>query len=353
MKTPTRKASYQRLRTNLFETPLDALMSILGIGLGLYLLAVTLNWGVFNADFAGSTPDDCKGSGACWVFVKVWSYRFTYGFYPEDEVWRVNLGFALAILTLVPLFVQRIPYKGVFLVFAVAVLPAICFILFYGGVFGLDIVDTNEWGGLMITLILSGFGILGSFPLGILLALGRRSSLPIIKIFCVVFIEFWRGVPLITVLFMSSVMFNLFVPEGLTIDKFARAAIGIVLFAAAYIAEVIRGGLQGVPKGQAEATHALGLNYIQTQVYVVLPQALMMVIPGIINVFVMLLKDTSLVLIIGLFDVLGMVQLVLTNPEWTGFSFEGYIFAAFVFWLLCFCVSSYGRRLEKKRGIGR
>jgi general L-amino acid transport system permease protein len=353
MRIITKKSFYQRLRTNLFATPIDALLSIVGIGLGVYGFYLIISWGVFNASFSGSTSEDCTGSGACWVFVRVWAYRFTYGFYPEGEVWRVNLGFSLAILTLLPIFVERIPFKGYFLMLAVMVLPTICFILFYGGAFGLEIVDTNEWGGLMITLILSGFGILGSFPLGILLALGRRSSLPIIKVFCVLFIEFWRGVPLITVLFMASVMFNLFVPEGLTIDKFARAAIGIVLFAAAYIAEVIRGGLQGVPKGQIEATSALGLNYVQTQVYVVLPQALMMVIPGIINVFVMLLKDTSLVLIIGLFDVLGMVKLVLTNPNWTRFAFEGYIFAAFVFWLLCFCVSSYGRRLEKKRRIGR
>ncbi len=213
-------------------------------------------------------------------------------------------------------------------------------------------VETPLWGGLFLTLVIAVTGIVASLPIGVVLALGRRSSMPIIRAVCVGFIEFWRGVPLITVLFMSSVMFPLFLPEGLNFDKLLRALIGVMIFSAAYMAEVVRGGLQAIPKGQYEAAQALGLSYPKMMTFVVLPQALKLVIPGIVNTFIGLFKDTTLVLIIGLFDFLGMAQLAATNPNWLGFAVEGYVFTGFGFWVFCFGMSRYSQYLERKLHTG-
>jgi general L-amino acid transport system permease protein len=213
-------------------------------------------------------------------------------------------------------------------------------------------VETPLWGGLFLTLVIAIVGIVASLPIGIVLALGRRSNMPIIRAVCVGFIEFWRGVPLITVLFMSSVMFPLFMPEGMTFDKLLRALIGVMLFSAAYMAEVVRGGLQAIPKGQFEAAQALGLSYPKMMGFIVLPQALKIVIPGIVNTFIGLFKDTTLVLIIGLFDFLGSAQAVSTNPDWLGFAVEGYIFVGFGFWIFCFSMSRYSQYLERKLHTG-
>ncbi len=214
-------------------------------------------------------------------------------------------------------------------------------------------VETPLWGGLFLTLVIAITGIVASLPIGIVLALGRRSTMPIIRAVCIGFIEFWRGVPLITVLFMSSVMFPLFMPEGMTFDKLLRALIGVMIFSAAYMAEVVRGGLQAIPKGQYEAAQALGLSYPKMMGFIVLPQALKLVIPGIVNTFIGLFKDTTLVLIIGLFDFLGMAQLAATNPDWLGFAVEGYVFTGFGFWIFCFTMSRYSQHLEKKLHTGR
>jgi general L-amino acid transport system permease protein len=219
--------------------------------------------------------------------------------------------------------------------------------LLSGGSFGLPHVETNFWGGLLLTLVIAIVGIVAAFPLGILLALGRRSSMPIVKAICVVFIEVWRGVPLITVLFMSSVMLPLFLPEGMEIDKLLRALVGITLFQSAYLAEVVRSGLQAIPKGQTEAANALGLTYWQGMYKVILPQALKIVIPGIVNSFISLFKDTSLVLIIGLFDLLATIQGAFASPKWLGYAIEGYLFAALVYWIFCFGMSRYSQRVER------
>ncbi len=205
----------------------------------------------------------------------------------------------------------------------------------------------------MLTLIVAGVGIVASLPIGIMLALGRASDLPVIRALSIAFIELWRGVPLITVLFMTAVMLPLFLPEGVTMDKLVRALIGVSLFAGAYMAEVVRGGLEAVPRGQVEAAHALGLGYWRTMGSVVLPQALRVMIPGIVNVFVALFKDTTLVLIIGLFDFLGIIKAALSDPNWLGFAVEGYVFAAVVFWAFCFSMSRYSARLEQRLGGAR
>ena len=336
------------LHRNLFSSPLNTVLTLAA----LYLLWLTLppliQWALIDADWVGSSPEDCDSGGACWVFVGTRLNQFLYGFYPVPEQWRVNFGLALLALLTVPLFVKRFRHKwplGLALVFGY---PALAYLLFYGGIFGLPVVETHRWGGLMLTLVLAVAGMVLSLPLGILLALGRRSQMPVVRAACVTYIELWRGVPLITVLFMASVMLPLFLPEGATLDKLLRAMVGIVLFQAAYMAEVVRGGLQAIPKGQHEAAEALGLGYWQSMGLIILPQALKLVIPGIVNTFIALFKDTTLVLIIGLFDLLGIVQQAFADPSWLGYSVEGYLFAGLLYWVFCFSMSRYSQALERK-----
>ena len=247
--------------------------------------------------------------------------------------------------------VWRLPGRAWIGAFLLVIFPVIGFFLLYGG-FGLAVVETRLWGGLMLTLVITVVGIVGAFPLGVLLALGRRSDMPAIRAICIAFIELWRGVPLITVLFTASVMLPLFLPEGVALDKLLRALIGVMLFAAAYMAEVVRGGLQAIPKGQYEAAAALGLGYWQTMAFIILPQALGHVIPGIVNTLIGLFKDTTLVLIIGLFDFLGIIQAALTDPKWLGFAVEGYVFAGAVFWCFCFTLSRISLRFERRLAAG-
>lgn len=342
------------LRKNLFSDIPNAALTLLAIYLLWQIIPGFLDWAFFKADFFGSSRNDCSGDGACWVFVNARFSQFMYGRYPTEEIWRINLGGLLLIALLVPLFLRSVAGKvKVWLsAFILIVYPFIAGILFSGGMFGLPEVDTSLWGGLFLTLVISAVGIVASLPIGILLALGRRSEMPILRAVCTVFIEVWRGVPLITVLFMASVMLPLFLPEGVSFDKLVRAMIGIVLFQSAYMAEVVRGGLQAIPKGQYEAADALGLSYWKKMGFVILPQALKLVIPGIVNTFIALFKDTTLVLIVGLFDLLGIIQLALTDTNWLGYATEGFIFAAFVFWIFCFSMSRYSQALEKKLHTG-
>ncbi|WP_417618357.1 amino acid ABC transporter permease [Oceanisphaera sp.] len=340
------------LHANLFSGPISSLVTLAGL-YGLYLLLVPMfNWAIIEADWLGNSREACVSGGACWVFIGNRLQQFTYGFYPADEIWRINLTFALFVLQLLWLALPRLPAKMWVAPFMVLIFPFIAYGLLYGGWFGLVVVPTHQWGGLTLTLIIAIVGIIAALPLGTLLALGRRSNMPIVRSLSVVFIEFWRGVPLITVLFMSSVMLPLFVPEEISLDKLIRAMIGIVFFQSAYIAEVVRGGLQAIPKGQTEAAEALGLNYTKTMLLIVLPQALKLMIPGIVNTFIALFKDTSLVLIIGLFDLLAIVQAGLADSKWLGFATEGYVFAALVYWVFCFAMSKYSQYLERKLNTG-
>ncbi len=336
------------LRINLFSSTFNTLLTLTC----LYLLYLTIppfiNWAFIQADWFGDSRADCTSNGACWAFIFVRFNQFIYGFYPENSYWRVNLTFILFVLLIFPLFIDKFKKKIALASFILTIYPIIAYLLLYGGYFGLTIVETDQWGGLMLTLLLAITGSILALPLGILLALGRRSTMPIIKILSIVFIEFWRGVPLITVLFMASVMLPLFLPDGVNFDKLLRALIGIVLFEAAYMAEVVRGGLQAIPKGQYEAAKALGLTYWNSMIFIILPQALKLVIPGIVNTFIALFKDTTLVLIIGLLDVLAVIHNAFTDPNWLGYSTEGYVFAAFIFWIFCFSLSRYSQYLEKK-----
>ncbi|MEH6650117.1 MAG: amino acid ABC transporter permease [Motiliproteus sp.] len=340
------------LRKNLFSTPFYSLLTLL-IG---YILFSTLipafQWIFIDSDWVGDSRDACTSGGACWVFITVRMDQFIYGFYPEAEYWRINILFGMLALLIVALVYEGTPKKGLIAAFALTIFPIFAFYMLYGGSFGLTLVETHKWGGLSLTLVLAIVGIVASLPLGIMLALGRRSQMSVVRSFCTVFIEMWRGVPLITILFMASVMLPLFMPEEIDFDKLLRALIGITLFQSAYMAEVIRGGLQAIPKGQYEAADALGLSYWKKMALIVLPQALKIMIPGIVNTFIALFKDTSLVLIIGLFDLLAIVQAALSDPKWLGYSIEGYAFVAFVFWIFCFSMSRYSQYLERKLHTG-
>ncbi|MCG5484126.1 MAG: amino acid ABC transporter permease [Sinorhizobium meliloti] len=348
------------LRKNLFATPKDTALTIISLLILAWLVPPAIQWLFIDAAWTGGGRGVCATlsqggtqpegwSGACWAFVNAKFAQFLFGRYPLDERWRPALVGILFVLLLVPMLIPRIPYKGLNALLLLVALPILAAILLPGGWFGLTYVETPLWGGLMVTLVLSFVGIAVSLPLGILLALGRRSNMPVIKMLCTVFIEVIRGVPLITVLFMASVMLPLFLPQGVTFDKFLRALIGVSLFASAYMAEVVRGGLQAIPKGQYEGADSLGLSYWQKMGFIVLPQALKLVIPGIVNTFIGLFKDTSLVSIIGMFDLLGIVRLNFSDTNWASAvtPLTGLIFAGFVFWLFCFGMSRYSGFMER------
>lgn len=340
------------VRSNLFSSPFNIALTLFSA----YILWITLvpafDWAIWSADWVGEDQSACTSGGACWVFISSRMNFFIYGFFPETEYWRINTLFVMLAILFIPQFIPKFPFKGWIGIFSLTVFPVIAFVLMAGGMFGIDAVGTGKWGGLSLTLILAFVGIVAALPFGILLALGRRSNMPVIRTFCVMFIELWRGVPLISVLFMASVMLPLFLPEGVNFNKLLRALIGIVMFQSAYMAEVIRGGLQAIPKGQYEAADALGLGYWKSMGLIILPQALKLVIPGIVNTFIALFKDTTLVLIIGLLDILASVQSAIVDPAWKDVSTEGYVFAGFAFWVFCFSMSRYSMGLEKKLHTG-
>lgn len=340
------------LRANLFSSWFNTLLTLFAVYLVWLMLPPLIQWAFIDADWTGTTRADCTSGGACWVFVQQRFGQFMYGFYPSELRWRVDTTLWLAIIGAAPLFVPQMPRKALYGLAFLLIYPVLAFWLLHGGFMGMSTVPTSQWGGLMLTLVIAAVGIAGALPLGILLALGRRSDMPAIRVICVTFIEFWRGVPLITVLFMSSVMLPLFLPEGMSFDKLMRALIGVILFQSAYIAEVVRGGLQAIPKGQYEAAAAMGLGYWRMMGLVILPQALKLVIPGIVNTFIALFKDTSLVIIIGLFDLLNSIKQATTDPAWLGMATEGYVFAALIFWIFCFGMSRYSQHLERKLDTG-
>lgn len=337
------------VRRNLFDSPTSTLTTLLLAGLVLYLLPQALGWGLFNAVFAtdANACQAARGSGACWGVVAE-KYRFIlFGRYPYDDQWRPLIATSLMIgglvLSCMRVFWQRwlgLMWLGILVVF---------FTLMRGGVLGLEPVRTDLWGGLPLTVLLSTLSIFLAFPLAILVALGRRSNLPAIRSACIIYIELIRGVPLISVLFMASFMFPLFMPQGFTIDVLVRVVIGITLFAAAYMAEIIRGGLQAIPKGQLEAADTLGLSYWQTQRKIVLPQALSTVVPSMMNNFISVFKDTSLVTIVSMYELTGALSLALNSDvNWRPFKIEAYLFITIVYFIFCFAMSRYSLWVEKQ-----
>jgi len=344
------------LRKNLFATPGDALLTIVGGAFLLWAVPPIFGFLLLNAVPPGGTVEDCRaqGAGACWAYIADRINFFIYGFYPMDQYWRPNVVFALGIVLIIPLAIPKVPFKLVNALLFLVVLPVVTYILLSGGFFGLSSVPTERWGGLLVTLIISFVAIIGSLPLGILLALGRQSKLPVIRTLSIAFIELWRAVPLITVLFMASIMLPLFLPQGTSVDKLLRALVGVTLFASAYMAEVIRGGIQALPRGQYEAGAALGLGYWKRMIFIILPQALKYVIPGIVNIFISLFKDTSLVSIVGIFDLLNTVQAATSDTNWfaPNQAVTGYVFAAAVYWVFCFSMSRYSMFMERRLNTG-
>ncbi len=309
-----------------------------------------------DAVWTGSSRTDClpetvgRAVGACWPFITAKFSQFIYGFYPESERWRADLTFLFGAALLLPLLIPRVPYKIANALLFFVVFPVIAYFLLVGGFFGLPYVETRSWGGLLVTLVVAVTGIIASLPLGILLALARRSELPVLRIGAVVFIEFWRGVPLVAVLFFATFMLPLFLPPHWEIDAMLRVLVGVSIFAAAYMAEVIRGGLQAVPRAQYEGAMALGLGYWKAMGLVVLPQALRVSIPAIVNIFIGLFKDTTLVLTVAIFDLLGQLRAAFADPNWSSPStlFTGFAFAGMIYFLFCFGMSRYSLFLERR-----
>ena len=336
-------------RRNLFSGIGNTLTTLFVLALGIYALPGILQWGVVQAVFApdASACQAARGTGACWGVVAEKYRLILLGRYPFEEHWRPVLATSLMLAGLVVSCIRMFwkPWLAIMWV----LIMALFFALMGGGVLGLSPVRTDLWGGLPLTVLLATVSIFLAFPLSIVVALGRRSHLPAIRSVCVVYIELIRGVPLISVLFMASFMFPLFMPQGVSIDVLTRVVVGITLFAAAYMAEIIRGGLQAIPKGQLEAADTLGLSYWQTQRKVVLPQALAMVVPSIMNNFISIFKDTSLVTIVSMYELTGALSLALNSDvEWRPFKIEAYLFITLVYFAFCFAMSRYSLWVEKQ-----
>lgn len=345
------------LRENLLSTPFNVVMTILIVLLALWIIPGLLNFLLIDAVWTGADRDACREIvqnrpiGACWPFAWERLAYFTYGSYPIAERWRVDVFFAMLAVGVFWLLWLKAPRRDLAAYYCFVVLPIVSYILLHGfEAIGLPVVDTVLWGGVLVTIVVSAVGIVVSLPIGILLALGRRSDMPTVKLFSVLFIEFVRGVPLVTVLFMASVMLPLFVPEQYSPDKLLRALIGIAMFASAYMAEVVRAGLQAIPKGQFEGAMAVGLGYWQMMRLIVLPQALKITIPNIVNTYIGLFKDTTLVFIVGIFDLLHTIEVSRLDPKWATpvTSTTGYAVAGIFYLVFCYAMSRYARATEAR-----
>ena len=341
---------------NLFSSPLNIFLTLAGLWLLYSIIPPAVEWAFIKSIWTADSRTECwdkmevPEEAACWAFIKGRLNLFIYGFYPAAERWRVDLSFVLLIFAILPVLYDKLPGRRHWYWY-VAAFPFLAGWLLVGG-FGLPRVETDQFGGFMLTLVIGVTGISFSLPIGIALALGRTSDMPVMRMLCVLFIEFIRGVPLIALLFVASTMLNYFLPPGTSFDLLMRVLIMVTLFSSAYIAEVVRGGLQGVPTGQAEAADSLGLSYWKSQRLIVLPQALKISIPGIVNTFIGLYKDTTLVLIIGMLDPLGIGRASLADAEWAGLAREVYLFIAVFFFLCCFGMSRYSLYLERKLDTG-
>ena len=353
------------LRANLLSSPLNIGLTLMVAYALLQIIPPAFQWMFVDAVWSGDDSMVCKAPtesgevadapGACWAFINARLVQILFGLYfsgNPDQLWRPILMFAILFVGIGLLLWPSFRHKMALGAFMILAFPVVAVALVHGAWLGLPVADTDQWGGFMLTFMLAAVGIVAALPIGIVMALGRRSDLPIIRSLCVFYIELWRAAPLITILFMASNLLPLFFPSGVDFDKVVRAMIAITLFQSAYTAEAIRGGLQALPKGQFEAADALGLKYWKKNNLIVLPQALKISIPGIVNTFIALFKDTTLVGIIGLFDFLGMAQTASRSPEWKGYDFEAYVFVAVIFFLCCFSMSKYSQALERKLDTG-
>ncbi len=345
--------AWEWAREHLFGTVTNTIITLLGLYLLYLIIPPIVQWAILDANISGSDRSVCEANpdGACWTFIKVRFTQLMFGLYfgaNPEEVWRPTLAFIVFGALIAWLTLPPTPYKPQVALFTLIGFPLFTYAVVQGEWLGLPAANVEQWGGFLLTLTLASVGIVLALPIGILLALGRRSELPIIRALSVAYIEFWRGTPLITILFMASVMLPLFFPSDLDFNKVVRAMVGITLFQSAYTAEAIRGGLAAIPRGQYEAADALGLGYWRKMIFIILPQALRISIPGIVNTFIALFKDTSLVSIIGLLDILNMAQTASRSIEWKGYDFEAYVFAAAIFFICTYGMSRYSQYIERK-----
>jgi general L-amino acid transport system permease protein len=338
------------VKENLFNGVFNSVLTIVTVYFFWKVIPPFIRWAFIDSTWLSSGAECREAGGACWSIISSNIRFIMFGFFPYESQWRPLL--AMVLLVGLLFYSQNRNHWKKSLVYTWMAGLFVMGLLMKGGLFGLAPVESTEWGGLPLTLLLSVFGLTAAYPLGVVLALGRQSKMPAVKTLCIVYIELIRGVPLISLLFMSSVVFPLFLPEGITVNKILRAQVAIILFTAAYVAEVVRGGLQGMSRGQYEAAESLGLNYYQTMRLIILPQALKIVIPPTVSQLISAFKDTSLVVIIALFDILKTTQTALQNPEWMGFSAEAYIFVALIYFVCCFFMSNYSRRLERELETG-
>jgi general L-amino acid transport system permease protein len=348
-------------RANLFSSVPNALLTLFALFLVYVIVPPVINFLLIDAAWVGTDRAACREEmvgrviGACWPFIWDRLSYFIYGSYPVPEHWRVNIVFVLAAIGLGWTLWLGAPRRALGALYFFVIFPILAYILLTGApAIGLAEVPTSLWGGMLVTFVVSAVGIVFSLPLGVLLALGRRSKLPIVRLLSVIFIEFVRGVPLITVLFMANTMLPLFLPDGVTVDRLVRPLVGVAIFASAYMAEVVRGGLQAIPKGQYEGAMSLGLGYWKMMIFIVLPQALRIVIPGIVNTFIGLFKDTTLVAIVGIFDLIRTVEVSRIDPVWAAptINFTGYAFAAAFYFVFCFGMSRYSMMVERRLAAG-
>ncbi|MGB0665159.1 MAG: amino acid ABC transporter permease [Pontibacterium sp.] len=341
------------IKTNLFSSALNSLATILIVAALLNVVPGMVDWLFLSANWNGSTQDACTLEGACWVFVKAWSQQFFYGSYPDGEIWRINLCLILLVAVIAAGLKLPKEYRNKVSIPAFLLLPFISIVILDGRLIGLEFVSTDYWGGFSLNVMLAAASIIISFPLSFLWALGRRSEMPFARSVSVILIEFFRGVPVLALFFMGSVMLPLFFPEGTNVDKLIRVWIILVLFMSGYMAEVFRGGFQAVPQGQYEAADSLGLSFWQKTLLIIFPQVIKISMPNILATFVMLFKNTTFLLIIGIFEMLSTTQTALSNSNWLGgHAPEGYIFVALVFWICCFSMSMISSSIEKKLETG-
>jgi general L-amino acid transport system permease protein len=340
------------IRTNLFSSVYNTIMTLLALWALFVTLPAFIQWAILDSVWYTDDPRACReAAGACWAVVAEKHRVMLFGTFPYDEHWRGVLAIGVIIAMAIISAIKRFWSYKLFLAWLVAF--AVVLVLMLGGIFGLAPTGTHEWGGLPLTLILFVGTIVGGLPISIFLALGRRSQLPAVKAICIAVIEITRGVPLITVLFMASLMFPLFMPEGVNLDKILRAQIAMMIFFAAYGAEIVRGGLQAIPAGQYEAADAIGLTYSQKTRKIILPQALRIVIPALMNDIIRAFKNTTFISIIGLFDVLGATATSLEDPLWVNYAIEAYIFIFVLYFCFCFTMSKYSQGIEKYLNAGR
>lgn len=328
-----------------FTGPLNIAISLACIALLAWIVPPLFRWAVLDATWSGTAAECRAAAGACWAFVREKFWFSIFGLYPFEERWRPATMLVILVTLVVGSTFRRFWNRWLLVAWAVA--AAVMWVLMQGGVLGLPFVETRQWGGLAITGIIAVYGLALGYPLAIVLALGRRSELPLVRWFCTAIIECVRGVPLISLLFMAAIMLPLFMPQGVTLDRLVRVLFAYTLFTAAYMAEVVRGGLQAMSRGQYEAADALGLSYWQKMRLIILPQALTITIPAQVNTFIGLFKDTTLVVVIGVFDFFTTLRASLGDPNWLGFPTEAYVYAALVYFVLCFAMSKYSQRLER------